>query len=114
MKVALRHIMTMWLEHPETAQSVQHMLRLKDDKGWKAFQGFMLMLKANIRETPLSADFLKLSEQQKLMMLQSFHWMDQFLDFMLNPLSVVEQHQKIKEHNKKMAEKADPNRKAKT
>lgn len=102
MKQALRHIMSLWLQEPSTAQYIEHMLRLKDDKGWRAFISFILMLKANIRETPLTKEFLKLDERQKLILLESYHWMDQFLDFMLNPMSVIETQQRIKAHNEKI------------
>jgi hypothetical protein len=98
--------MAWWLQSPEMAQKVDQMIALKDNPGWNALTQFMWFVKQQMREAPFTKDFLKLTHEDRRALIQSYQWMDEFVDFMMNPLESAEQAMKVKRHNLRASHKA--------
>jgi hypothetical protein len=112
MKTALRQVMLQWIQHPESQQHLDWILRLKDEKGWKALQQFIMFLRVQMRETPISREFQKLAQDEQRALIKTLSWMDEFLVWMMNPMTVVETMMKVKKHNEDIAERTKPRRAA--
>jgi len=83
-------------------------LQLRNDKGWRFMQTFIIELGNHLANEVLSRRFQVLEDHKKLVKLEAYSDISILLKFLASPSSTFERMATIREHNKQMGKLRRP------
>jgi len=87
--------------------------QMRQSEGWSVHQDLLVEIANGLLKYMVTKEFTKLDKEQKDVEQRAIFECKDLIDFLLDPLKGLKQHNKIAAHNKKMAQTAmgGPNRK---
>jgi len=99
MNKIIHRVLSGYLASEEGRNALQQIHILREHPGWSKYQTILVELGNYIANAAISKDFQKLDDKAKLIRLEAYSMMSDFIKFAINPVPNIERIAMIKKHN---------------
>ena len=105
MKKEFNQVIDLYMKSEDGQREITNLYKLMQYPEWKTFQTILLNLGNRLADTAVSKKFQELPADERLLELAAISKTAELIKCLLNPWARVEQHAKIKAHNRLMSVK---------
>lgn len=102
MNKILTSIAQAFIESEDGREALKHYIDLKQHRGWKTHQAFLLEMGNRLSNEVLTRKFQSMEANNKLVRLEAYSMVSEVIKFLLNPVATLTNINKVKAHNIKM------------
>jgi hypothetical protein len=99
MNKIIHRVLAGYLASKEGQEALRHIAIMKDHPGWNKYQTILMEMGNYLANAAISKEFQKLDDKDKLIRLEAYSMMSDFIKFAINPLPNIERIIAIQKHN---------------